>query len=64
MMGIVVHSGDVQDRDGAYELLRRTRRRFPFIEVIYADGGYQGPKMAATVAKTGAWRFHALTWLG
>lgn len=25
----------------------------PFIEVIYADGGYQGPKMAATVAKTG-----------
>ena len=56
MLGIVVHAGDVQDRDGAHELLRRTRRRFPFIEVIYADGGYQGPKMAKTVAKTGAWR--------
>ena len=38
------------------EVLRRTRQRFPFIEMIYADGGYQGPKMAATVAKTGAWR--------
>ena len=31
-------------------------RRIPFIEVIYADGGYRGPKMAATAAKTGAWR--------
>ena len=51
-----MHPGDVQDRDGAATLLRRTRRLFPFIEVIYADGGYQGPKMAATVAKTGAWK--------
>lgn len=56
ILGIVVHPGDVQDRDGAHELLRRTRRRFPFVEVIYADGGYRGPKMAATVARTGAWR--------
>ena len=56
MLGIVVHPGNVQDRDGAAELLRRTRRLFPFIEVIYADGGYRGPKVAAVVAKTGAWR--------
>ena len=56
MLGLVVHPGNVQDRDGAATLLRRTRRLFPFIEVIYADGGYQGPKMAAVVAKTGAWR--------
>jgi transposase len=56
MLGIVVHPGNVQDRDGAAKLLHRTRRLFPFIEVIYADGGYQGPKMAGVVAKTGAWR--------
>jgi transposase len=56
MLGIVVHPGDVQDRDGAHELLRRTRRLFPFIELIYADGGYQGPKAAAVLAKTGTWR--------
>ncbi len=48
MLGIVVHPGDIQDRDGARALLRNTRRRFPFIEVIYADGAYQRPKMAAT----------------
>jgi len=56
MLGVVVHPADVQDRDGAAELLRQTRRAFPFIEVIFADGGYQGPIMAETVAKTGRWR--------
>jgi transposase len=29
---------------------------FPFIELIYGDGGYQGPKVQAAVAATGAWR--------
>jgi transposase len=56
MLGIEVHSAAVQDRDGAEALLRRTRRLFPFIEVIFADGGYRGPIMAGTVAKTGKWR--------
>lgn len=56
MVGITVHSAAVQDRDGAKDVLQQTRRGFPFIEVIFADGGYQGPVMAATVAKTGRWR--------
>jgi transposase len=56
MLGIVVHPANVQDRDGAEALLRQTRRSFPFIEVIFADGGYQGPIMAAVTAKTGKWR--------
>jgi transposase len=30
--------------------------RFPFVERIFADGGYQGPKMAKTVAATGCWK--------
>jgi transposase len=52
----VVHPASVQDRDGALLLLRRSRRLFPFVETIFADGGYQGPKMAAMAAKTGAWK--------
>jgi putative transposase len=28
---------------------------FPFIEHIFADGGYAGRKMALTVWRTGAW---------
>ncbi len=46
----------MQDRDGARLVLdRRTRRLFPFIERIFADANYQGPKMAAAAAKTGTW---------
>ena len=47
---------DIQDRDGVRDLLRRVRRRFPFIERIFADAGYQGPKMARTIAATGCWK--------
>ena len=46
---------DIQDRDGARDLLRQARCRFPFIERIFADAGYQGPKMAKTIAATGCW---------
>ena len=51
----MVHPADVQDRDGARELLRTARRSFPFITRIFADAGYQGPKMAKVVADTGCW---------
>ena len=37
-------------------LLRRARRLFPFIERIFADGGYAGKKMARVVWRTGAWK--------
>jgi transposase len=55
-LNVVVHPADVQDRDGALHLPRRARRLFPFIELIFADGGYAGPKMALTVWRTGVWR--------
>ncbi len=56
MLNVVVHSADLQDRDGAPLVLdRRTHRLFPFIERIFADAGYQGPKLARAVAATGTW---------
>ena len=39
LLNVVVNPADVQDRDGAFQLLRRTRRLFPLIERIFADGG-------------------------
>ena len=36
--------------------MRLVRRRFPFIAKIFADAGYQGPKMAKTIAATGDWK--------
>jgi putative transposase len=55
-LNVVVHPADLQDRDGALLVLdRRTRRRFPFIERIFADATYQGPKLATALAQTGTW---------
>jgi hypothetical protein len=40
-MRVVVHSAAIQDRDGAGLVLDKIRRRFPWLELIWADGGYQ-----------------------
>lgn len=53
LLNVVIHSADVQDRDGAFQLLRRARRMFPFIERIFADGGYAGQKMTLVAWRTG-----------
>ena len=55
LLAVIVHPASVQDRDGAEDLLREARRSFPFIERLIGDAGYQGPKMVAAVARTGAW---------
>jgi len=41
---------NVQDRDCAAELIRKTRRSFPWIVKIFADGGYAGPKLKAALS--------------
>jgi transposase len=57
---VSVLPANIQDRDGARGLLLSARRRFPFIEKIFADAGYQGPKMARTVAATGCWKIQII----
>ena len=37
-----MHGADIQDRDGAKGVLKRSRARFPFVARAYADGGYAG----------------------
>ena len=37
---LVVHSAAVQDRDGAALLLDKVRTRFPWLECVFADTGY------------------------
>ena len=60
-LNIVVHAANIQDRDGAPLVLdRRTRRQFPFVVRVFADGGYQGPKLAARIALTGSWRIEVV----
>ncbi len=42
---LLAHSAAIQDRDGAGPLLCASRARWPFVQIGYADGGYQGPRV-------------------
>jgi transposase len=50
-MRVVVHSAEIQDRDGAGLVLDKIRRRFPWLELIWADGGYNAWQVGVAVAK-------------
>jgi len=50
LLGIEVIPASVQDRDCAAGLIRTTRRLFPWIAKVFADGGYAGPKLKAAMA--------------
>jgi putative transposase len=54
LLSVIVHPADIQDRDGTFHSLRRARRLFPFIERIFADGGYRADKLARVVSRTEA----------
>lgn len=41
----------VQDRDCAADLIRTTRRSFPFIRHIFADGGYASRALEVDLAR-------------
>ena len=56
MVGLVVHSAGVQDRDGAPGLLRSIRCAYPWLRHVFADGGYAGSKLRGALAKSGAWK--------
>ena len=37
---LVIHSAGIQDRDGAALLFDKIKRRFPWLECVFADAGY------------------------
>ncbi|WP_425438491.1 IS5 family transposase [Rhodospira trueperi] len=48
---VVVHSAGIQDRDGAARVLDKIRNRFPWLELVWADGGYNAHQVKDAVAK-------------
>jgi transposase len=52
MLNAIVHSADLQDRDGGGLVLLTLFGRFPFLTKVFADGGYQGPVFAEVAART------------
>ena len=52
---ILVHAADIQDRDGAVDVLKAVRFRFPWLRHVFADGGYAGDKLRDALAPIGKW---------
>ena len=55
MVGLMVHSAGTQDRDGAPDLLKSIRNRWPWLLHVFADGGYAGEKLKKRLQKIGKW---------
>jgi transposase len=45
MLGAITHTADVQDRDGAPDVIAGTKESFPTLAHLFADGGYAGDKL-------------------
>ena len=50
LLHAMIHPADIQDRDGGILLMSTVLGRFPFLEKLFADGGYRGAKFRNRVA--------------
>jgi transposase len=55
LIGAVVHTADIQDRDGAPLVLALIRRAFPWLRHVFADAAYAGDKLKQALARLGTW---------
>ena len=51
LLHAIVHSADIQDRDGGVLVMATLFGQHPFLLKLYADGGYQGPIFQSAVRK-------------
>jgi transposase len=49
---VIVHSAGMQDRDGAALVLDKIRQRFPWLERVWADAGYNAHQVKDAVARS------------
>ena len=50
-MHAIVHSAEIQDRDGGVLVMATLFGLHPFLLKLYADGGYQGPRFQQGVKR-------------
>jgi transposase len=51
LLHAIVHPADIQDRDGGVLVMSSMFGLFPFLQRLFADAGYQGPKFATGTAE-------------
>lgn len=54
LLCVVVHAGNIQDRDGARLLFAKAKSLFPSLKLVWADGGYAG-QLITWVMLTCSW---------
>ncbi len=52
LLGLITHPADIQDRDGAPDVIAQARESFPTLAHIFADGGYAGAKLQNALKET------------
>jgi transposase len=55
LVAAIVHTADIQDRDGAPDVLTSIRSSFPWLRHVFADGGCAGEKLEAALKGKGDW---------
>lgn len=55
LVGAIVHAANLQDRDGAPQLLQSIQPAFPRLRHLFADSAYAGAKLRAALAPLGRW---------
>ena len=55
LVGLVIHSAGIQDRDGAPDVLKAIVSRYPSLRHVFADGVYAGPKLRDALKALGRW---------
>lgn len=51
LLSLVTHVADIQDRDGASDVIKAALETHPSLTHIFADGGYSGDKLRDAMAK-------------
>ena len=51
MLHTIAHPANIQDRDGGILVMSALFGMVTFLETLFADGGYQGPQFAKSIAK-------------
>lgn len=51
LLAAEVHPADIQDRDGGPKVVARSRPLYPWVETLFADQGYQGPKFRRRIRR-------------
>ena len=61
LLCVLVHKADTQERAGAKQLLQRVKQKgFARLQLIWADGGYDGQPMRDWVFELACWLFEVV----